>query len=137
MEISRDDLNDWASIAVEIESLAELVGQALLDEKIDMAGDLADCTRRLSHLLTQGLLRSGASARDADSNWIQAHGTYLEHRIDRTESSLRAAESLERAALQVIALEKEYGISHGIGETLADFAADLNLLVHGRPGDLD
>ena len=42
----------------------------------------------------------------------------------------------QRAALQVLALEKEMGV-RGMGEALADFAADLNLHAFREPPNPD
>ena len=134
--VSTDDLNDWAKQAAELDELMQDIDQALLDENLVMVGEWVDCARPLAHLLLNSMVRAGAMApTESRPRGRLDFNDYFD--ITRTDSSVRAAEALERAALLVLALEKEYEISAGMGDVLADFAAELNLRVFGGPEALE
>lgn len=133
MRVSQDDLNDWALRASEIEWLAEHIGDALLRESVDLAGDYADNLRPVAHLLAKSLMRAGAVNPDPNSARHRGDWTdFVQRYGDSSPKAKRAAEALERAALLVLALEQETGM-RGMGETLADFAAELNLYAFQDP----
>ena len=135
MNISQDDLNDWAIQASNLEQLVKEIGDALLDENIALADELSDCACTEASLMTQRLVRSGAARPpqlDRSKRWWPA---YPDPGFGKTPESVSAAEALEQAALLVLSLENEHGVRGGMGEVLADLAAELNMLVLGRPED--
>lgn len=134
--VSRDDLNDWAKQAAELDELIQEIDRSLLDENLAMVGEWVDCARPLAHLLLNSMLRAGASKPDYSPP--RGKVTYNDYgELRRSDSTVRAAEALERAALLVLAMEKEHEITGSIGDVLADFAAELNLRVFGGPETSD
>jgi hypothetical protein len=130
--VSLDDLNDWAMRAAELEWLAEQIGDAVLNERMNFAAELADNVRPIAHLLKKSMVRAGAVDPDASVNMQEPPWPDYLSSIESTPQAQRAAEALEHAALLVLALDKEMGV-RGMGETLADFAAELNRYAFKEP----
>jgi hypothetical protein len=130
--VSLDDLNDWAQRAAELEWFMEQIAHAMLNEEIESVGEFADAARPVAHFLKRSLIRAGAADPDAIEQRRQFPSTDYLFTIGPSPEAKRAAETLERAAMQVLALEKEMGV-RGMGEVLADFAAELNMCAFREP----
>jgi hypothetical protein len=137
VEISLDDINDWAQRAANLDDLTKQIGDALMDEKIGIAMELADQASPEADLLMRSMVRAGAAMPEfvpCGRRWWPA---YTDSQFDRTPDSIRAAQALERAALLVLALENERGIVGGMGDVLADLSAQLILLINGSANSPD
>ena len=135
MEISQDEINDWALRASELASLIKDMDNAMLEEDIAEAEYLLDGARPLAGLLARSLMRSAnlPPARDKKTpRDFQSAG------LEKSSLNLRAAEALEKAALLMLELDAANGTTTtGYGATLAEMAAEINLLVSRgeEPGD--
>jgi hypothetical protein len=132
LEISRDDLNDWATRAADLDELMKRMDDALLEDDPHEVGYIVDVARPQAHLLLNMLLRAGAELPDPDRQRRRYVDSAMYDCYDESEEAVRAAQALERAALLVLTLENEYGVVGNIGEALADLAAEFNLQVYGR-----
>ncbi len=131
MEISQDEVNDWALRALELDSLITDMDKAMLDEDISEAEYLLDGARPLAGLLARSLMRSANLPAGIEQRYQRNfHTSYQVNGLDKTSLNIRAAEALEKAALLVLAMDEENGTTTtGYGATLAEMAAEINLLV--------
>jgi hypothetical protein len=131
MEISQDEINDWALRASELASLITDMDNAMLEEDIAEAEYLLDGARPLAGLLARSLMRSAnlPPARDKKTP-RDFQSSYFSAGLEKSSLNLRAAEALEKAALLMLELDAANGTTTtGYGATLAEMAAEINLLV--------